>query len=61
MTLNYSTKPIIDTDILIVGAGFSGAVIAERIANDLGKRCVVIDKRKHIGGNCYDKKSPLGI
>ena len=61
MTLNSIRKPLIDTDVLIVGAGFAGAVIAERVANDLGKQCVVIDKRKHIGGNCYDKKSELGI
>ena len=40
---------------LIVGAGFFGSVIAERIANDLGERVLVIDKRKHIGGNCYSE------
>lgn len=40
---------------VIVGAGFFGAVIAERIANDAGERVLVIDKRDHVGGNCYSK------
>lgn len=43
-----------DCDFLIVGAGLSGAVLAERIANVLKKRVIVIDKRASIGGNCYD-------
>jgi len=42
-------------DYLIVGAGFFGSVIAERIANDLGSKVLVIDKRSHIGGNCYSE------
>lgn len=40
-------------DYLIVGTGFFGSVIAERIANDLNKHVLVIDRRDHIGGNCY--------
>jgi UDP-galactopyranose mutase len=40
---------------LIVGAGLSGAVIAERLAAK-GERSLVIDRRDHIGGNCYDYK-----
>jgi len=40
-------------DYLVVGAGFFGSVIAERIANELGCKVLVIDKRPHIGGNCY--------
>jgi UDP-galactopyranose mutase len=39
---------------LIVGAGLSGVVIAERIANVLNEKVVIIEKRNHIGGNCYD-------
>jgi UDP-galactopyranose mutase len=39
---------------LIVGAGLSGVVIAERIANILNEKVVIIEKRDHIGGNCYD-------
>ena len=44
------------TDFLIVGSGFYGAILAERIANVLKKNVVIIDKRNHIGGNCYSKK-----
>lgn len=42
-------------DYLIVGAGFFGSVVAERIANDLGSKVLVIDKRSYIGGNCYSE------
>jgi len=41
-------------DVCIVGAGLSGSVLAERFANDLHKKVLIIDKREHIGGNCYD-------
>ncbi|MBD3581276.1 UDP-galactopyranose mutase [Flavobacterium selenitireducens] len=40
-------------DILIIGAGISGAVLAERYAN-LGKKVLIVEKRDHIAGNCYD-------
>ncbi len=46
---------------VVVGAGLSGAVIAERIANQLGKKVLVIEKRNHIGGNCYDFYDDFGI
>jgi UDP-galactopyranose mutase len=39
---------------LIVGCGLSGAVIAERISNILNEEVLIIDKRNHVGGNCYD-------
>jgi UDP-galactopyranose mutase len=39
---------------LIVGCGLSGVVIAERIANELNSKVTIIEKRDHIGGNCYD-------
>ena len=42
-------------DYLIVGAGFYGAVFAREMSKR-NKKCLVIDKRDHIGGNCYDKK-----
>ena len=42
-------------DVLVVGAGFAGSVIAERLASQLGKRVLVIDRRSHIGGNAYDE------
>ena len=40
--------------LCVVGAGLSGTVFAERTANLLGERVLVIEKRPHIGGNCYD-------
>ena len=46
-----------DFDFIIVGAGISGAVIAERIAKVLNKKILIIEKRNHIGGNCYDYKN----
>ncbi len=49
---------------LIVGAGFYGSVIAERIANELNEKVIVIDKRNHIGGNSYsfaDKETNIEI
>jgi UDP-galactopyranose mutase len=48
-------------DYLIVGAGFSGSVIAERLATQLGKKVLVVDKRTHIGGNAYDHYDEHGI
>ena len=48
-------------DYLIVGAGFAGAVIAERLASCAGKKVLVVDKRNHIGGNTYDYYDSAGI
>ncbi|WP_242062971.1 UDP-galactopyranose mutase [Nostoc sp. FACHB-145] len=48
-------------DYLIVGAGFSGSVIAERLARESGKKVLVVDKRNHIGGNAYDHYDENGV
>ncbi len=48
-------------DYLIVGAGFAGSVLAERLASDAGKRVLVCDKRPHIGGNAYDYYDEEGL
>ena len=48
-------------DFLIVGAGFAGSVLAERITSQLNKKVLLIDKRSHIGGNCYDEPDQNGI
>jgi len=48
-------------DYLIVGAGFAGCVIAERLASGSGKRVLLIDKRPHIGGNAFDHFNDAGI
>ena len=45
----------IKTDFLIVGAGFYGCVLAERIASVLKKKVVILEKRDHIGGNCFSE------
>lgn len=48
-------------DYLIVGAGFAGSVLAERLATRSGKKVLIIDKRNHIGGNAYDFYDKAGI
>jgi UDP-galactopyranose mutase len=48
-------------DYLIVGAGFAGATIAERLAAHAGKTIVICDKRPHIGGNAFDYHNEHGI
>lgn len=49
------------TDFLIVGAGFAGAVLAERLAVDGGYRVLVVDRRPHVGGNAYDCADAAGV
>ena len=48
-------------DYLIVGAGFAGCVLAERLASQMQKKILLIDKRPHIGGNAYDSVNEHGI
>ena len=48
-------------DYLIVGAGFAGSVMAERLASQLNKRVLVVEKRNHIAGNAYDEYDDHGI
>jgi UDP-galactopyranose mutase len=48
-------------DYLIVGCGFAGSVLAERLATQHGARILMVDKRDHIGGNAYDEKDEAGI
>lgn len=48
-------------DWLIVGAGFAGSVLAERIASQRGESVLLIDRRSHIGGNAYDCYDDAGI
>lgn len=48
-------------DYLIVGAGFAGSVLAERLASQHGARILLIDRRPHIGGNAYDEPNEAGI
>lgn len=48
-------------DYLVVGAGFAGSVIAERLAAGLGRSVLVCDRRDHVGGNAYDHRDDAGI
>jgi len=51
----------LECDFLIVGAGFAGCVIAERLATQANKRCLIVDRRNHIGGNAHDSYNRAGV
>jgi UDP-galactopyranose mutase len=53
--------PVEAFDYLIVGAGYSGSVLAERLARGSGKQVLLVDRRPHIGGNAYDCYDNAGI
>jgi UDP-galactopyranose mutase len=44
--------------ILVVGAGFAGAVAARELAVRLDRKIVVIDERDHVAGNCHTERDP---
>lgn len=48
-------------DYVVVGAGFAGAVLAERLASQHGAHVLVIDRREHVAGNAYDRRDESGI
>ena len=48
-------------DFVVVGAGFAGSVLAERLATELGLRVLIVERRSHIGGNAYDHYDEAGI
>ena len=48
-------------DYLVVGAGFAGATIAERLASEAGKKVLICDRRPHIAGNAYDHYDEAGV
>ena len=47
-------------DVIVIGSGFAGAVVADKMAK-AGKKVLVLEKRNHIGGNCYDEYDEHGI
>jgi UDP-galactopyranose mutase len=49
---------VLNADLVIVGSGFFGLTIAERCANELGLRVLVLDRRNHLGGNAYSEADP---
>jgi UDP-galactopyranose mutase len=48
-------------DYLIVGAGFAGSVLAERLASQANKKVLIVEKRNHVGGNAYDCYDDAGV
>ena len=48
-------------DVMIVGAGFAGSVMAERLASQAGKRVLVVDRRPHVAGNAFDCRDAAGL
>lgn len=48
-------------DVLIVGCGIAGITMAERLSSLASKRCHIVDRRSHIGGNCYDHYDAHGV
>ena len=63
--LHEAAQPVPGTppgfDTLIVGAGFAGSILAERLASRLGQRVLIVEKRPHIGGNAYDRYDDAGV
>ncbi|MET0348485.1 MAG: UDP-galactopyranose mutase [Rhizobacter sp.] len=56
-----ASHPSTGFDYLVVGAGFAGAVLAERLARQLGLRVLIVEKRAHIGGNAHDRYDDHGV
>src|SRR5918995_749792 len=54
-------RPLRSVDYLIVGAGFAGSVLSERLASQAGKSVLLVDRRPHLGGNAYDHHDEAGI
>ncbi len=50
-----------DFDAVVVGTGFSGSIIARKLADNLNKKILVLEKRNHIAGNMYDEVNDKGI
>ena len=48
-------------DCIVIGAGIAGAACARKLAEEAGKKVLVIERRNHVGGNCYDVLDEYGI
>ena len=60
-TASTTASTFSGVDYLIVGAGFAGSVLAERLAHALDLRVLVVERRPHIGGNAYDRHDDAGV
>ncbi|AUW60244.1 UDP-galactopyranose mutase [Sphingobium sp. SCG-1] len=58
---NWPSRHSSRYDVMVVGAGFAGAVMAERLAAGSGKRVLVVDRRPHVAGNAFDKLDDAGV
>ena len=47
-------------DCIVIGAGIAGAACARKLAEEAGKKVLVIERRSHVGGNCYDVLDEYG-
>jgi UDP-galactopyranose mutase len=59
VSLSPAFRPRVD--VLVVGAGFAGSVLAERLAAGAGLSVLVVDRREHIAGNAYDAENEQGV
>lgn len=59
--MELKSEDLSNIDVIVVGAGFSGAVMAERLASQLNKKVLVVDQREHVAGNCFDKLDTNGV
>ena len=50
-----------NTDVVIVGAGTVGCVLDNKLSSELNLKCLIIEKRNHIAGNCYDEYNKKGL
>ena len=57
----WPARPPRPYDVMVVGAGFAGAVMAERIAAGSGKKVLVVDRRPHVAGNAFDRLDAAGV
>ncbi|BDD68443.1 UDP-galactopyranose mutase [Sphingobium sp. TA15] len=58
---SWKSGPSRHYDAMVVGAGFAGAVMAERLAADGGRKVLLVDRRPHVGGNAYDELDDAGV
>ncbi|MDO5329458.1 MAG: UDP-galactopyranose mutase [Coriobacteriia bacterium] len=59
--IDFHKTKVADYDAIVVGCGFTGATVAEQLANRGNKRVLIIEKRSHIGGNMYDETNKDGV